>query len=723
MRAGAWSPLVGALALVSVGRGGCVGSRPAGHDGGASDAGSDATPRVDAGPVDARPVDAGRVDAAGPRVDAGPPDSGVPDSGVPDSGAPGVDAGTGCPTGTVVPGWTAWSGGLPGANKVVGMLAFAPNDMWIAGTSNDIFRFDGTTLTAVQSFNTNTIWGTDSNNVWLAGGSGTITQWDGTIWNDRTPKGVAGFFSLLFGFSANDVWVVGTTPSNTAMVMHWDGQQWTDRSAGVTSRPINMWGTSSSDLWVASFINGVVSSAITFLHWDGATWMTSGDPTDAQHQGRGPASMWGNGPDDVWSIVTINSGGSEVWHYDGTAWSVVHTLPTNVVPGAVARWSANDVWVAARVTDDPYPRLAALHFDGTSWALERAGDFGTLTQIVAIGPGELWAGHDDNRSTTLYHRHLVPCGNSGPGDVTGAGFEIVGPAPATMLGIGSGDLWGVVGANVSRLSGTTWVQPFADPDPALSAAALFASGPNDLWVAARAVYESDGVIWTDRTPPAPPAPTATHNVVAAWAGAPNDVWLGVLANPTADPPLIHWDGTTWTGSSVPAVPNYPFWAPSALWGSSSHDVWLFASMTAPGPVFSAVGFFHWDGSGWTLLNDISSTASTCQSAVSAWGSGSHDVWLGCVDASSHLATWHFDGSTWSIADRADVYPPVGSIWGSGPSDVWVTAAGMLRHFDGAIWSTVDPHADALSQVTGAGGHDLWVRGLFYGTRTLLHLRR
>ncbi|MCZ7609356.1 MAG: hypothetical protein M5U17_04260 [Ignavibacterium sp.] len=109
------------------------------------------------------------------------------------------------------------------------------------------------------------VWGTDENNVYAVGGVTIndtvygILHWNGNQWN---PVKKNGGFQAIIGFSATDIWAVGSG------VWHFNGSVWEEYThrdpiiqdnRGFTS----VWGTSSNDLYFGS-------SGGTIVHWNGS---------------------------------------------------------------------------------------------------------------------------------------------------------------------------------------------------------------------------------------------------------------------------------------------------------------------------------------------------------------------------------------------------------------------------------------------------------------------
>jgi hypothetical protein len=248
--------------------------------------------------------------------------------------------------------------------------------------------------------------------------------------------------------------------------------------------------------------------------------------------------------------------------------------------------------------------------------------------------------------------------------------------------------------------------------PATSASvySLWAGARNDFWVGGyTSAFHYDGTSWT-KYPLGLAGP-----VTALWGSATNDVWLG---GPIGG--IYHWNGTSLSTVTIPgsayalwgfaannvwaAGPggaiyrwNGTLWSAatgvvgdtiSALWGSSSSDMWAVGSY-----------IWHWNGTSWTLSLDIGSNFSA------VWGSGPSDVW-----ASSETGAWHYNGTIWVPVNESGVGRIGGGVlWGSSASDVWLWNGSLnrLQHWNGRNWlrSAAPTNIIAVSGLPGTS--DLW----------------
>jgi len=188
---------------------------------------------------------------------------------------------------------------------------FSPNDIYAASDSR-VLHWDGSAWTEVPPTTGVTfdalyrIWGTSGQNLWVANTDNSrIYHYDGTRWTVQTLQFVAA--DALWGASANDIWLSGTTD-----LYHYTGTTWTrydgnDAPTGVQG----LWGTAPNDVWAAGSFDELA-------HWNGSTWEID---EDADY-GAGFNSIWGASGNDIYAVGDLGFAG----HYNGDSWSVSQEL-------------------------------------------------------------------------------------------------------------------------------------------------------------------------------------------------------------------------------------------------------------------------------------------------------------------------------------------------------------------------------------------------------------
>jgi len=144
-------------------------------------------------------------------------------------------------------------------------------------TNNDItWQID--TIGTFQT-NINGIWGSSPDNVYAVGWIKlpdrqlpyNIIHWNGTEWTAIDYAEGEPF--AAFGFTENDIWIVGDGGGFTALAAHWDGEKWRTWEFNNYTVLTGVWGKSSEDIYAVG-LEGQI------LHFNGSVWSKMESPTD-----------------------------------------------------------------------------------------------------------------------------------------------------------------------------------------------------------------------------------------------------------------------------------------------------------------------------------------------------------------------------------------------------------------------------------------------------------
>lgn len=174
------------------------------------------------------------------------------------------------------------------------------------------------------------VWGTDENNVWVIGHSDEtkyqVWHWEGTTWINLYLlfPGHPHSLTAIYGFSANDIWVVGTDFQNypntefRSFIIHYNGTGWDLIEEVDAPWCFSVFGTSSNNLFVGSD-SGLI------LHYDGHVWAKQSTNTRSQI-----LSIWGFSQSEVYAaglhhgnVQPIDSTFYYFYKYDGQNWTVL----------------------------------------------------------------------------------------------------------------------------------------------------------------------------------------------------------------------------------------------------------------------------------------------------------------------------------------------------------------------------------------------------------------
>lgn len=248
----------------------------------------------------------------------------------------------------------------------------------------------------------------------------------------------------IWGSGPNDVFAVGGPLGNSgfeALVLHHDGEAWTDLRAGGTDTFWWVHGTKGDDVWM-------VGERGRITHYDGATFV--------EHDAGVDATLWGTfafAADDVWAVGgtpegTLDQEDDIVLHWDGATWSRV------ALPGEPKRRALFKIWGTS--ADDLYvvgEGGIIWHRTHAGFTLESDGDLtsATLFTVNGCGPGEVYAvgGREVlKRSGGAWQKLETTFGNNVNGVACASSGEVV------VVGFGG---------QKQRLTGGVWVDDFLAP--------------------------------------------------------------------------------------------------------------------------------------------------------------------------------------------------------------------------------------------------------------------
>jgi hypothetical protein len=239
-------------------------------------------------------------------------------------------------------------------------------------------------LSSVSAVSADDVWAVGS------GPTGIVEHWDGASWRlvaGAKPPGGGGWDLWdVDARSASDVWAVGenfTSKGTIGFIEHWDGSTWKQVPSAVPPgkpRVFSFSGVSAvsaDDVWAVGFSSQDFGGDQRPLieHWDGTSWqLVEGAGDLAAAITGGLVDVTAVGADDVWAVGHSKKTGSYIRtlieHWDGTAWSRVHSpnvraRGNNFLDG-VAATSAGDAWSVGGHTDLQRKSIIE-HWDGTSW--------------------------------------------------------------------------------------------------------------------------------------------------------------------------------------------------------------------------------------------------------------------------------------------------------------------------------------------------------------------
>jgi len=197
-------------------------------------------------------------------------------------------------------------------------------------------------------------------------------------WEEAFDASSTGWLLNVWGPSGDDLYAVGGSP-DTGVMMHWDGESWSEVDLGLDVPLLNwIYGFGPDDIWA-------VGDDGTIIHWDGSEWtlVPPATPTDQNLWG-----VWGASSDDMWAVGGNGraEGQATILRYDGSEWSAVEVpeLMRSMV------WAFFKVWGTS--SDNVYivgQRGAVLQWNGTELVEHLVGTSDDLISLWGTGPDRI----------------------------------------------------------------------------------------------------------------------------------------------------------------------------------------------------------------------------------------------------------------------------------------------------------------------------------------------
>jgi hypothetical protein len=206
-------------------------------------------------------------------------------------------------------------------------------------------------------------WAGPGNQVFAVGESGTIYHHTSEGWHlDPVPSSVAGAILYgVWGMADGTAVAVGgglSASTETAVVLHYDGESWTraDASHVATKNLRAVWG-SSPDNYFAVGDDGAIA------RFDGEEWKPSNSQVEERLYG-----VYGNGPNEIYAVG--GAGRGLILRWNGSSW-----VPFDQPTGAL-----RTVWTS------PNNHLYVAGDDGFVARYDRLSDLPSPASVVSAAP-------------------------------------------------------------------------------------------------------------------------------------------------------------------------------------------------------------------------------------------------------------------------------------------------------------------------------------------------
>ena len=535
----------------------------------------------------------------------------------------------------------------------------------------------------------NSVWGSSETDVFVVGedwsGDGPshqgIFHFDGNTWTAMELWAGSRYFTSIWGRSGSDVYAVdlaGGLAAEGTVLMHYDGDGWTEIDTGEKWRLHDIWTADGADVYAAgetaviypdTFPRGII------VRFDGETWHREEFIHVERFRG-----IWGSAPDDIYAVGEVNCRDDEdprvnpqwrgtILHFDGDGWSVLTELQCVYPPfTGVHGTSADNICVSGMGG-------TVLKYDGDMWRVVTTGTANDLNSISCGFDGQFISVGQDG---------IILVSESGTQQVEAEG-SLCGLSD--VWGTSMTDLYGVHKDKILSFDGIEWSRmstPELTGDDFIS---IWGSSGSDIFASSywsRRVYHYNGIGWGMMDYP------GTTRIADFWGSSESDVY-GVGPGW-----IMHFDGSVWEEEL-----EVDYYA-NGIWGSSADNIFAVGGSQSTGSII-----LHYDGSGWEeMLSPVDYALSD------VWGISGSDVYAVGGDQNNGTVI-HYDGSGWT-----EVYSSSGlatgylnSVWGSSGTDIYVAGTyGMLLHYDGAEWHEISVPFDILKCVWGDSENEIIVGG-------------
>jgi len=199
------------------------------------------------------------------------------------------------------------------------------------------------------------ILGFSATDIWAVGTGSVVAHWNGSQWtmvslgtcDDVACLGITNGEQLnaVWGTSSSDLFAVG----ETGLIVHYDGQTWTKMNSGTSLTFYDVWGSSSTNVF-ATAMDYMLGEWLV-LRYRGSSWEP--DSVDSKQINR-PGGIWGTAADNVYLASDF------VGHFDGKTWKRETTPNVLYNMGGVEGSAPNNIFVVGSFG-------VVLHWNGSTW--------------------------------------------------------------------------------------------------------------------------------------------------------------------------------------------------------------------------------------------------------------------------------------------------------------------------------------------------------------------
>jgi len=267
--------------------------------------------------------------------------------------------------------------------------------------------------------------------------------------------------------------------------------------------------------------------------------------------------------------------------------------------------------------------------------------------------------------------------------------------------------------------------------------AASASSPNDIWAVGQSTIHFDGTTWT-----AFPAPMIKGDNNSFLQGvvaiSPTLAWAAGNVTGGAHPGQVieQWNGTKWSLFPGPKFGKKDQADVFAMTSSSANDVWAIGSLVNRGTGLVSSLFEHWNGTTWTATT----VESNNEFLFGASADATNDAWAVGFHGSDNIGTaaMRWDGANWKRVTTPNVGQgtnKLNAVLALAPNDAWAVGFStpvappqrsatltLIEHFDGTSWAVVPSpnvgpnnanQSNRLLGLTANSANDIWAFGSYF----------
>lgn len=257
---------------------------------------------------------------------------------------------------------------------------------WAAGYGQDALHYQGGVLRWGAGGGSNVV-ASSPNDVWALGGD--IWHYQGKNWTRSADSPTTlKYFHQVALVSPTDIWAVGgewvTTYDGNGVVWHFDGAHWRQIQTiiGLNLQGVSM--ISADDGWaVGTQYAGGEAQASIFLRYQNGRWSEVASPQGLLY------SVAMTSPIDGWAAGRTVSGEEMLYHYDGTAWRAMASLPCVHIT-RITMLSASAGWARGYDYSGSDDESALYRFADGVWTRISIPPDVSLYDLSSLTPGDAW---------------------------------------------------------------------------------------------------------------------------------------------------------------------------------------------------------------------------------------------------------------------------------------------------------------------------------------------